>query len=641
MREQNSRLSLNKMAKLRKKTRILVVEDESIVAADIQKTLQNLGYDVPAVASTGEAAIQKAKEDKPDLVLMDIVLKGKMDGVKAAEQIRTKFNIPVVYLTAYADDKTLKRAKITGPFGYIIKPFEDRALKTIIEIALYKAKIENELKASKASFHNIVEKSADGIVVVDRDGIVQFVNHAAEALFGRKAKELVGELFGFPVTGGEVIELDVVRHSREPGIAEMRVVETEWNGQAAYLALLRDVTERKRAEEKLKKANEKLKEYNQLKSEFVSTASHELRTPLSIIAGAIRLILDEIPGKIVAEQRDVLATAMENVKRLGRIVDSLLSISKIESGKLDLQKSVVNICELIEDTVSNYKPIAQEKAISLDCEVPQQGIDICLDPDKTKQILINLISNSLKFTPQGGWVKVTCAEQDGEVLVSVQDCGVGIAKQDIPKLFDKFTQFGRKAGPGEKGTGLGLAICKGIVEQHKGRIWAESDPGKGSKFTFTLPRYSTEELLEQYVKNAIAEALKNDAKVLLIIVSIADFDKLKQKLANEEINSLLRDMKTLLENNLRRASLQRAGDTILQEFNEVFVILASCNKENALSVEQRLAHVLDDYLDGQNSAHKIKLLFGCATYPDDASTDKELINKAKELRPIFPVPSPV
>jgi len=623
-----------------KKTQILVVEDEAIVGIDIQKTLENLGYDVPSVVPTGEAAIQKAKEDKPDLVLMDIVLKGKMDGIKAAEQIRTKFNIPVVYLTAYADDKTLKRAKITGPFGYIIKPFEDRDLKTIIEIALYKAKIENELKASKASFHNIVEKSADGIVVVDKDGIVQFVNHAAETLFGRKAKELLGELFGFPVMGDEVIELDVVRHGKEQGIAEMRVVETEWNDQNAYLALLRDITERKHAEEKLKKANEKLKEYNQLKDEFVSTASHELRTPLSIIAGAIRLILDEIAGKIVPEQRDVLSTAMENVQRLGRIVESLLNVSKIESGKLDFQTKVVNICELIKNTVSNYKPLAQEKGICLDYELPRKGLDISLDPDKTKEVLINLISNSLKFTSEGGWVKVTCAEQDGEVQICVADCGVGIAKEDIPKLFDKFTQFGRKAGPGEKGTGLGLAICKGIVEQQKGRIWAESEPGKGSKFTFTLPKCSSKKLFKKYVNNGIKEALENDTKMSLVVISIADLNKLKLKLSNEKINSTLRDMKTLLENNLRRAgnSSHRPADTVFEGSGEVFVILANCNKENALNMEQRLAQVLDDYLVHQNLADKIKLLFGCATYPDDAATNEKLIKKAKKLHPISPMP---
>ncbi|MFB0551863.1 MAG: ATP-binding protein [Phycisphaerae bacterium] len=622
------------MAKLRKKIRILVVEDESIVAMDIRKTLQNLGYDVPYVVSTAKAAIQKAKEDKPDLVLMDIVLKGKMDGIEAAEHIRSHFNIPVVYLTAYADEKTLKRAKAAGPFGYIVKPFENKDLRMVIEMALYKAKVENELRAGKASFHNIVEKSADGIVVVDRDGVVQFVNHAAEVLFGRKAKELVGELFGFPVMGGEVIELDVIRHGREPGIAEMRVVETEWNGQSAYLALLRDITERKQSEERkiqsaqqwrttfdsitemisihdknfkitkvnkaladafktepkeligktcyevfhgakqpcqncphihslktkepatlelfeprlgihlgistspildengevtssvhiakditerrlaeknLKKANEKLKEYNKLKDEFVSTASHELRTPLSIIMGAIRLVLDEIPGQIVEEQRDVLATAMESVKRLTRIVDSLLTISKIESGRLDIQKTVVNICELIKDTVSNCESLAQKKGICLDCKVPEQSVDVCLDPDKTKEVLINLISNSIKFTPEGGWIKVICTEEDGEVLVSVQDSGVGIAKKNIPKLFDKFTQFGRKKeGQGEKGTGLGLAIVKKLVEIHGGKIKVESEVGQGTIFTISLP-LTTETLAEdlpaeadELVENIIA-----------------------------------------------------------------------------------------------------------------------------------------
>jgi len=113
-----------------KKIQILVVEDESIVARDIQNTLQSLGYDVPTVISSGKAAIQKAQENRPDLVLMDIVLKGKIDGIEAAEHIRSHFNIPVVYLTAYTDDKTLERAKITEPFGYVVKPFEDRELKT-------------------------------------------------------------------------------------------------------------------------------------------------------------------------------------------------------------------------------------------------------------------------------------------------------------------------------------------------------------------------------------------------------------------------------------------------------------------------------------------------------------------------------
>ena len=470
--------------------------------------------------------------------------------------------------------------------------------------------VEGALRASEENLRKVIGTNPDGIVVVDRDGIVQFVNPASESLFGRKAEELMGELFGLPLMKDEVIEVDIVHDGKRPGIAEMRVVETDWNGQSAYLALLhditqrkytkeqiehaakewrttfdsitdmvsihdknfkikrvnkafayafkkepkevigktcyklfhdkeepcqncphirsvetkepatlelfeprlgihlgistspvldengkiastvhiaKDITERKLAEEKLRKANKKLEEYNQLKDEFVSTASHELRTPLSIIMGAIRLVLDEIPGEIVPEQRDVLATAMENVQRLARIVDSLLTISKIESGKLDLQTVRVDIGKLIKGTVSDYEDLARENGIHLDCEVPQKTVGIYLDPDKTKGVLINLISNSLKFTPKGGWVKVICTEQDGGVSISVQDSGVGIAKEDISKLFDKFTQFGRKVGPGEKGTGLGLAIAKKLVEMHGGRIDVKSEVGKGATFTIFLP----------------------------------------------------------------------------------------------------------------------------------------------------------
>ena len=329
---------------------------------------------------------------------------------------------------------------------------------------------------------------------MNSSGIVRFVNPAASSLFNRKPEEFIGESLGFPITTDKTTEIDILRKNGKPIAAEMHTAQIEWDGESVKLTSIRDITKRKltrqklrKANESLKQANQKLKEFNQLKDDFVSTASHELRTPLSIIMGAIRLVLDEIPGKIVDEQRDILTTAMESVNRLTRIVDSLLTISRIESGKLVLQATTVNICELIKSTVSDYKLLAHEKRLSLDCKVPKYGIDILIDPDKIKEILINLISNSLKFTPEGGWVKIACKKLKEEVQFSVQDSGVGIAKKDMPKLFDKFTQFGRKAGPGEKGTGLGLAIVKKLVEMHNGRIEVESKVGQGTSFTISLP----------------------------------------------------------------------------------------------------------------------------------------------------------
>lgn len=156
--------------------KILVVEDEVIVAKDIADTLKSQGYDVPAIALSGEQAIEKTEQIQPDLVLMDIVLKGDVDGIEAAEQIRRRFDIPVLYLTAYTDEQTVKRAKITEPFGYITKPFDKRELYTNIEMALYKHKSEEALRESEEKFKSIFEHANDGVIYLDNSGNILDIN---------------------------------------------------------------------------------------------------------------------------------------------------------------------------------------------------------------------------------------------------------------------------------------------------------------------------------------------------------------------------------------------------------------------------------------------------------------------------------
>ncbi|MCK9150634.1 methanogen output domain 1-containing protein [Methanobacterium alcaliphilum] len=173
-------------------TSLLVVEDESIVAMDIKHRAEGLGYNVLGIASSGEEAIEKTEKTRPDLILMDIVLKGKMDGVEAAQIIRDKFDIPVVYLTAYSDEKTLGRAKLTGPFGYIIKPFEDRELHSAVEVALYKHKMDSKLKESEERYRALFESSPDPILLLDTDGKINFMNHRVETLLGIRRKKVIG-----------------------------------------------------------------------------------------------------------------------------------------------------------------------------------------------------------------------------------------------------------------------------------------------------------------------------------------------------------------------------------------------------------------------------------------------------------------
>jgi len=166
------------------KIRVLVVEDESLVARDIQHMLRSLNYEVLGVVTSGEMALQKAAASVPDLVLMDIILKGEIDGITAAEKLWEEFNIPVVYLTAYADETTFQRAKLTKPFGYLLKPFEERELQTTIEMALYKSKMELKLREREEWLSTVLKSIGDGIIATDREGLVTFMNPLAEKMTG-------------------------------------------------------------------------------------------------------------------------------------------------------------------------------------------------------------------------------------------------------------------------------------------------------------------------------------------------------------------------------------------------------------------------------------------------------------------------
>lgn len=241
--------------------------------------------------------------------------------------------------------------------------------------------------------------------------------------------------------------------------------------------------------DRLKQAGEALKELERMEADFVSTASHEFRTPLSIIKSGVELVLDETLGKINEDQRKYLLNVENNILRLSRLVDNLLDVSRIEARKMELNVRTINITEFIRELMKQYQGKLDEKKLNLSlAKLPEVPLAVSADPDKLEQIIGNLVSNAMKFTDEGGGVSVEMVETPKEVEVSIKDTGMGIAGENLPKLFSKFEQFGRVPGPGPKGAGLGLAITKGLVEAQGGKIWAESELGKGSKFTFTIPK---------------------------------------------------------------------------------------------------------------------------------------------------------
>ena len=260
------------MAEDKAKIKILVVEDEGIVAQDIKSSLEGMGYEVPAIAFTGEEAIAKAEEIRPSLVLMDIMLKGDMDGIEAAEQIHSRFGIPSIYLTAYADEEMLNRAKITESYGYILKPYVDRELRSNIEIALYRIETDRELRQSEEKYRAVFENTGTATVVIGEDTMIVLVNHEMEILSGYSREELEGKKRWTEFVVSEDLETMQAYHdsrrttpSSAPREYEFRFVDKQENvkdiwltiamipGTKRSLASLMDITERKKAEKELKR----------------------------------------------------------------------------------------------------------------------------------------------------------------------------------------------------------------------------------------------------------------------------------------------------------------------------------------------------------------------------------------------------
>jgi signal transduction histidine kinase len=240
----------------------------------------------------------------------------------------------------------------------------------------------------------------------------------------------------------------------------------------------------------LERANQELKRADGMKSEFVSVASHELRTPLATIKNAIQLVLRGKAGEINETQTNFLSMADKNINRLTNILNNLLDLSRIESGRIKIKSQELDLRGLVEFILSSFKPQAEGKSIHLDMEVVEGFSPVYGDRENIEQILTNLLGNAIKFTPEGGKVSVLVnpfREEGGMVAISVRDSGIGIPEDQLEKVFKKFYQVEGSLHRSVSGTGLGLAITKGLVEAGDGTIWVESEIGKGSTFTFTLP----------------------------------------------------------------------------------------------------------------------------------------------------------
>ena len=354
------------------------------------------------------------------------------------------------------------------------------------------------------------------------------------------------------------------------------------------------------------------KRLEKLKDEFISTVSHEMRTPLSITKEGISLVLDRIPGEINPEQEGILATARGNIDRLARIINDLLDISKLEAGRVHLRREKLELADLFRQVAGAFQPRAAAQGLLLQVQTPEQGASVYADADKVTEILTNLVDNAMKFTPSGS-IRLGGKAGGEWVECMVEDTGTGITAEDLPRVFGKFEQFGRLSGAGARGTGLGLAIVKHLVELHQGAIRVESQPGKGTRFLFTLPSYSPRNVLQGLIGDKVREAAVKGTKLSLLWLTASPAEP-----------SDLTELEHLIE---RKAC--RREDQVIRMPQGLALLAADCDREAALKVQSRCERLLRAALVRKGLSERIQIRCDIVVFPDEVRTTEELFSKVE------------
>lgn len=341
---------------------------------------------------------------------------------------------------------------------------------------------------AEQSLRTVIRDNVDGMLVIDREGVVAFANPAAERLLGRAVQALEGTRLGFPLVPGESSEIDVVA-GPTPRTAEMRVVATDWEGQPAWLASLRDVTERKRAGDQLRRLSAELelrvRELEAAVGEleaFSYSISHDLRAPLRAIHGFTSMLEDQLGDDLTPEALHSLERVKAGANTMGTMIDELLKLSRL--GQYSLAHTTVDLSALAHEIVAELRSAEPERDVDVSI---QQDLRVTGDEQLLRAALINLLGNAFKFTRHttNARVEISGVREGGNVSVQIRDNGAGFDPKYADRLFSPFQRL--HAESEFPGTGIGLAIVKRVIHRHDGSITASGAPGRGASFSFTLP----------------------------------------------------------------------------------------------------------------------------------------------------------
>ncbi len=499
-------------------TRILVVEDEAVIARDLQRTLAALGYTVLPPVPSGDLALAAVASMHPDLVLMDIRIQGAIDGIETAARIRDQHGSPVIYLTAHSDEATIARAKATGAYGYILKPFSDRSLRSGIEVALQKREFEQQLSRRERWFATTLASIGDAVIATDTEQRISFMNAVAERVTGWKSSEAEGKPLGEVLRlvdqkTGELMRSPLTRALREGFAVELprtvvlslkdgckRAIEdtaapiVEDGDTIGGVVVFRDVTERRQLEDRVAQS-ERLAAIGALSAGMADEINNPLAYVLTNVTFAleglreVRERLRAIGGSEaeslalrVAELIDAVGDAKEGSTRVRHIVQDLKKF-----GRLDLaERSLVELSQVLDSAIRMTENIVRHHGRVRRDYKTTPFVDA--NDNQLGQVFINLLVNAAQALGEGDVenkriVVATYTDDEGRAVGEVRDNGPGIPEHLRQRIFDPF--FTTKTVG--QGSGLGLSIAQSIVRSLGGEISVETEVGKGTTFRVALP----------------------------------------------------------------------------------------------------------------------------------------------------------
>ncbi|MFP5515099.1 MAG: response regulator [Alphaproteobacteria bacterium] len=493
--------------------RILIVEDDRIVARDIQHQLSRMGHVVVGMSASGEEAVRLACSHQPDLVLMDIRLEGEMDGIEAARQIRDAQRIPVVFLTAYANDEVVQRASLTEPFGYLLKPFEEPQMRTVIQMALYKHASDARLRMSERRYAATLASIRDGVILCDPQGRIDFMNRVAETMTGWTAMEAAGQPLATvfvavdeethePLEDFSAVVLRsgafapperlsrlLPRGETAPGgvVVEERcsAIIDDRGEVVGSILVFSDLTQRRQIAEALRKAQADLAHIGRLTmmGELAAAVAHEVNQPLMAIITNAGTCLQHLsqPHPDLAKTRVVVERIVRDAQRAGDVVRSIHALAR----RTPADPGWVDMSALIADTLALVRAELRRARISVETDLQAGSPWVHGDRVQLQQLVLNLVMNAVEAMADPDLperrLRIVTASEEGWFRVRVEDSGTGIADADVEAIFRAL--YSTKPD----GLGMGLSISRSIVELHGGRLTAMPGTPCGSVFDFVLP----------------------------------------------------------------------------------------------------------------------------------------------------------